>query len=202
MDKTTINRDNFLEKLGFSHVRERLLERAKISHLYAELVDFLQKNGVEIMVGSEKLDSRQLDFKIPSTPIHFNLTSFIKDKIEAFISIFLILDGASEDNYLKIGSGVIMSFMNKVTLLNKKYGELCIVESMAEVKLNTKEEICLNLYGHECRFPKAGCQFQDSATDNCLFDLDSIEKTLEKLEEKKVLEKVNAAEPIIWKITV
>ena len=199
-EKKTISRDNFIDTLGISYVRKKLEDKAKVDNLYLLLVEFIQTECDDTQQGISKSNENSLDFKIPGVPIHFNLTQLLKIKIESFVSAFLILNGVSEGNFTKIGAGVVVGLITKINLLKKKYGELCVVESLSEIENKTSKEICLNLYGKECRYPNQNCQFENIESQSCKFGIEAIEETLNFLETKQILKKTNIVDPIFWKI--
>ena len=198
-----ISRDTFLDVLQLQAAREKLRERERIDDLYLALVDFLSDQDESPVIDlPQAYEPRGLDLKVPGMPVHINLSRFIFDKLESFVAAYLIIDGATQDNYMKVTAAIVVGFMNKLTYLRKHYGELCAVESLAEVATKGTKDVCLNLFGKPCRYPKANCQFLEKEMGVCNFELKAIEQTLEALGKKSVVEKANNSEPIIWKITV
>jgi len=150
----------------------------------------------------ESSGTRELDLKIPGIPVHINLSKFLLDKIESFLAAWLIIQGASQADARLVGVGIVVELMNKLTVLEKQHGELCAVESLATVVPKTSEGVCLNLYGKPCRYPNVKCQFLKERKGTCNFNKKAVRETIEHLEKRGVIEKVNAVEPVSWRVTL
>lgn len=201
-NKVTVTRDNFVELLALTEFRRRSLSKTEIDYLYTFIEELLISKGGygENIKCSEQTD--ELNFMIPGTVVHLNLTLALKDKAQDAISAFLILLGIYEGDLTKITSWMIFKLLGTITLLKKEYGQLCVVEALSKSKDKTTEHVFRHLYMKRCKCPICGCQFLNSSGSICCIEKLDIEKTLEFLANKKVVQKENAVPPICWGIIV
>lgn len=193
-----ITRENFLDVLGAAKVRRTLVESSKIDKLYTDLLEFLEAEKSIISMSDIDKNKKELQFRIPGTPVHIKLSGLLKKKIENFIMLSLILYGVSQDNYLNVSVGIIVGLMESFSLLRKKYGEVCIVESFGDLSKRTPNDIFIHIYNKKCKYRKSKCQFLDNKNNTCSLDVQCIEKTLAALESREVVRKKNNVEPFEW----
>ena len=111
-----------------------------------------------------------------------------------------MLSGLAEGNWVKITASVVAGLAGKVSSLKTHLGERCIVESLGEASPRTDRGICINLFGKQCRYPRAKCQFMKQDDPTCQFKLKAVTMTLESLEQRKILKRETNVEPFIWGI--
>lgn len=195
-----ITRDNFLHVLQLSDVQQNFKDRSEIDQLYKVLLDFLMAEKALKDIPEDQIHFREIALRIPGTPIHIRLSGVLRERLEDFIALYLILTGLAEGNWVKITASVIIGLIGKVASLKKDLGERCIIDSLGEIKQRTDREICINLFGRECRYPTANCQFMKQDEPVCQFEPNALRITLEALEKRQILKKENNVEPFIWGI--
>lgn len=200
--QVVITRENFFSQLELKKYQQRFTGSNNIDHFYKSLLDFLINDESILEMPEDKIQLSELAIRIPGTPVHVKLSGLLRDKVTDFIAIYLVLSGIEQGNWLKITASAVVELMGRCKILRKKFGERCIVYSLGEVSHRTIKEICLNLYGKDCRYKNAGCQFNTKKNNLCNFELDAIKETVEYLECKKILKKENSAEPIIWSVVL
>lgn len=199
-DITVITRDNFIHVLQLPDIQQKLKERSEIDHLYNALLEFLTSEGALTDTLQDQTQLRELAIRIPGTPVHVRLSGVLRDKLEDFVALYLILSGVAEGNWVKITASVVIGLANKVSILRKHLGERCVVESLGEVSPRDDKSICLNLFGKRCRYPQSHCQFMKQDNLICQFELEAVSITLESLEKRKILKKETNVKPFIWSI--
>ncbi len=201
-DFVAITREDFFGQLDLKEYQKRFKGSDSLDHLYRSVLDFLADDGSMMETRADEIQYRELAIRIPGTPVHVRLSGLLRDKIADFIALYLVLSGIEQGNWPKITASAVVELMGRCRILRKKYGERCVVYSLGEISHRTSKEICLNLYGKDCRYKDAGCQFETQKARLCKFELEDIRKTMEYLEDKKILKKENSVEPIIWSIVI
>ena len=90
------------------------------------------------------------------------------------------------------------------TRLEKRLGEVCIVESIQEhyqrkmQKGATVEEIAHELKDEPCRYPGQGCRYENSAV--CKIGSNSVGLVLESLKEREVVTPLTHEQPFEWRV--
>jgi hypothetical protein len=195
-----VDRETFFDQLGLRNVKARIRDRKEGDRVCATIIEFLRAEGVIELEESSEDQLRELNLMIPGTSLHVALTSELKVKLKDLALIALILLGIGQGAWPAVAAGLLTNLIAKISTVRKQYGERCILESLGEINQRSREAICVNLYGHPCRYPRAGCQFMKPEGETCGFGLDGIQQTLHSLEAREIIRRENSVEPFIWKI--
>jgi hypothetical protein len=195
-----LTRDNFVTVLGLKKVGSHIRDRKRVDALYQVVVDFVKsKNAVSEVEPS--INKGDLSLRIPHTSFHLRLSGLLHEDLKDLVTAFLLYEGLSKDHPALVATGLVSTIMAHFSVLRKKLGESCVVESMGEITPPTTENICLNLTNKICRYPKAACQFMDSDSV-CAIDLPASQRLLDDLETRKIVRKIKTTEPQKWAIVV
>jgi hypothetical protein len=187
-----ISRDTFLQQLGLPHARQAVGGPQEIESLYDLVSDHLRAQGMAQPVAPEGT-SHELALKLPGLPLHLRLTDLSREEIVLFVTAALVIAG-SGGGLAGVASGVVSTLATRLKVLRAQYGELCLIEALAESRRPTPRNACATLLGKPCRRPKARCQFEQE-NGLCGFDLPSLQTTLQHLEAQKVVRRVNVVDP-------
>jgi hypothetical protein len=198
----TITRESYLEPLGLARHRERLRTEEQERRLYELVVSYLAEQDAVVETPVTADGGAELPFKVPGLPLHIRLSAPTKDELASFVGIAALLLGAASGNLASLSVGAVVAAMGRIQRLHAEYGEVCLVESIAESKRPTQREIVLTLYGKPCRRPTAGCRFHQTETGTCGLRVDAASATIADLTARKVVRQRNVVEPIEYGVVV
>jgi len=178
-----LTRETFLTELGVGQARATL-DAAKAARLYALLRD----RGAAVPVEASGGSPGELPYKVPGMPIHVRLSAPSREELNDFLSCGITLLGMAKGDPTAITVGIVYSLMTRITLLNARFGERCVVEAVLESPRATERNVCEVLYAKSCRRPTVKCRFHDSENDVCQLGLKDTARVLQGLRDKNVLE--------------
>lgn len=194
----TISQETFLKALGVNRVESSIHSEVAMRKLYELTSEYLIATGAAKPVDEARGRTTELPLKLPGLPIHVRLSAPSKEELTDFINAGMIILAVARGDIQAVTGvtiGAVMSLMTRTQLLRAKYGEVCLVEAVAECKRPTQGNVCQVLYGNPCRRPNIGCQFHEEKTSKCLFELAKVKSTLQDLEQKKIIKRLNAVNP-------
>jgi len=203
-----LSRETFVRQLDLERVVDAVGSPAELERLYDITSEWLRQEGHATPVAAGDGGS-EMNLKLPGLPIHVRLSAPTRDEIELFVTAGVMLLGAMRADPGTLGVGAVVALLTRVRLLRARYGELCLVEAIGELKRPTARNICASLLGKPCRRPKANCQFHqdgdpngdpggsetDSRRGTCGFALEPVQITIGALEERKIIRRLNAVDP-------
>lgn len=183
-----------------SHLKTLVPTMEDKEQLYKLLSEHAQTQGLAHTIDPEG-NASEMAFKLPGLPLHLSLSSPSREELTHFITAAAILAGCISGGLAGVGISLVTALATRLQLLQARFGEVCIVEVLAEVKRPTERNTCTALLGSPCRRPKAECQFM-SDESICNLDLASLQATLKELESRHVVKRLNAVEPIQFGVVV
>ena len=218
-----LTRDNFLdilldkkERWSPNAIRGILQTREAIDILFLAVTLYGAEQGyMEALDTSEKLLQAigQAPLMVGKS-FHLNLSKFVSGEIKDFttnaaalISIVLFAHHINDPVALATTLATLVPvILNVVKTLDKKLGDVCVMESIQEhykhtrkeLKGFTAKEIAHELGGKPCRYPGQGCRYEKNHT--CTLKKKNVEAILQGLNEKGIVEPFTYEEPHEWRV--
>jgi len=197
-----LTRDNFLDLIGVPYVNDIVHDKERLDKIYEAIAYYASRESTETIEDIKVADGFQ--FKVPKLPIHFNLTKAAKEGLKNVVTAGLITTAVQGPTtaVTSIATGLILTAAKNVSVLERKNGESCIIESLAERKTGKSSDVFNDLSARDCRHPKSGCVFFDKSDGFCAISLESIIMNLAKMEEKNLVSRVPNVPSIQWKVVL
>lgn len=196
----TITAEHFFGPLGLAEPPQGTLPQRR-RELFVALVELLDERGLVVRESAQPADRplREVDLRVPGTPIHVHLGAVGDTEIQEAIAI------ASGLGLLHQGGEVILTFAGLKKLLGlfsrlkTQYGERSVIEALRDARPPTADGVAGVLHGAACRHPNADCRYNESGL--CAITASVVEDTLTSLAARGVVVARNAVAPIEYGVT-
>jgi len=208
-----LTRDNFLDSLldeddrwSPAAVRRTLQTSEAFDALFLGIVTYLTEHGH--LDPADPLEVRsnvtgQLPLMIGKT-FHLNISKLVKKDIKEFAAAFAVLLSLAPKTSPLALAALIPVINNMSTKLQKRLGEVCVVESIQEHYVRkaqtgaTADEIAHELKDEPCRYPGQGCRYEKTGV--CKIRSKSVGLVLESLKEREVVAPLTHEQPFEWRV--
>jgi hypothetical protein len=194
----TISEEHFLEPLGLPELEGALPARRR--ELYAAIVELLAEDGLiaKVASGSPVTLGQEAELRIPGTPVHVHISAITEPRLNEILTMGAALDFHQKPE-IPITLAGLQALWRLVTTLKTEYGERSVVEALGNAKPPSAETVTGILHGAPCRHPGKGCRYMQDGT--CTIPGSAVAQTLEHLEGRGVVQRLNAVEPIEYGVT-
>jgi hypothetical protein len=208
-----LTRDNFLDSLldeddrwSPAAVRRTLQTSEAFDALFLGIVTYLTEHGHLDSAERPEIRSNvsgQLPLMIGKT-FHLNISKLVKKDIKEFAGSFTVLLSLALKQYPVALAALVPVITNMSTKLEKRLGEVCVVESIQEhyqrktKRGATAEEIAHELKDEPCRYPGQGCRYEETRV--CKIRSESVGLVLESLKTREVVAPLTHEQPFEWRV--
>jgi hypothetical protein len=167
--------------------------------LFRITVDYLATQGAVGGVTTHESWLSEASSRIPGTAVVVRLSKPTSDELKALVvaAAALIAIGSADAKTITVAAAIAM--MNRIKKARKEYGEVSILDAIAELRRPTAEAVSTFLFGNPCRYPGSECRFI-SQNGDCSISRDAVTATMADMTRTGILRQKNSVEPIEYGI--